>query len=105
MLRTNMRGLLILSALLVITVPAQAADAVSFYRQGLLTYEKGDTESVRESIGYFRRAIEENPYYFHAWRDLGIAYHKLGYYILAKTALERALANLPDHTEANLAYS
>jgi len=90
---------------LFISVPMAAADAVDYYRQGLRSFEKGDTESLRASVGYFRRALETNPYYFHAWRDLGIAYHRLGYYALAKSALEKALANLPDHTEANLAYS
>ena len=107
MLRKNMRAVLILSALFFISAPvfAPAVEAVDFYRQGLRSFERGDTESVRESIGYFRRAVEANPYYFHAWRDLGIAYYKLGYFSLAKTALEKSLANLPDHIEANLAYS
>jgi tetratricopeptide (TPR) repeat protein len=86
-------------------MPAAALEAVDYYRQGLQSFEQGDVESLRASVGYFRRAIEANPYYFHAWRDLGIAYHKLGYYPLAKTAFEKALSNLPDHIEANMAYA
>ena len=52
-----MRLILSLCITLFVSVPIAATDAVNFYRQGLRSFEKGDTESVRESIGFFRRAI------------------------------------------------
>ena len=81
------------------------ADAVAWYRQGLRAFERGDSESIRASLGLFRKAVEENPYFFRAWRSLGLAYHRLGYYRLAGPALEKALEQQPHHTEANLAYA
>lgn len=99
------RRVILAGLLLCATLTVLSADAVSWYRQGLRAFERGDSESVRQSLGYFRRAVEENPYYFRAWRSLGLAYHRLGYYRLARPALEKALEQQPDHIEASLAYA
>lgn len=81
------------------------ANAVESYRKGLHAFEEGDADNTRRAISWFRRAVEENPYYFKAWRSLGLAYHRMEYYRLARPALEKALEQQADHVEANLAYA
>lgn len=87
--------------LAMLALPA-AAGAPAQYRLGMEEYDKGDSVSIGNSVTYFKRALDINPYYFQALKGIGMAYFRLDHHSLAVEHLTRALRQKPGDPEANL---
>ncbi len=82
--------------------PVLNAGALAKYKRGLIQYEKGNTSGLKKAVNFFKKALEDNPYFFRALRHLGITYVKLEHYNLARKFLQKALYQQPDNIETNL---
>ena len=73
--------------------------SVSPYQYGKQALEMGDYQRAIPSLQDAVRAVPENP---HTWRELGIAYYRLGEYAEALANLERAYHMNPVNAKAVL---
>ena len=63
-----------------------------FYQEGVKTYEQGN---IGGSVVLFKSALEQDPTYFEARRELGIAYLYSGKLAQAETELQKAHRQQP----------
>jgi len=75
-------------------------------RRPQLLYERGCRAGkegrLDEAVAYLRQAIEADPRFAAAWRELGVTLYRQGEFRAAIVAYEKVLALEPDHLDTHL---
>ena len=85
-------------AVVLVVGVAQPAMANWLFREGLVARSAGDE---RHALDYFRRVVQMDPDRMEAWRQAGLAAHRLGNLDAAVAAFRRAHQLMPDYADLN----
>lgn len=93
------------AVILLFPVWLTAAAPLQQYRAGVRHMEKKTAAGNRLAVQQFLTALQSNPYFFKALRNLGKVYFRMEQYHRAKKMIQRALQQQPADTETNLFYA
>jgi membrane associated rhomboid family serine protease len=98
------RGAILAAAFLVCTASGIAVRHVSYTKElghdlayrGYVALEKGDDQ---RAVVLYEQAVAIDPHQFDWWKNLAIAYHRVGRTAEARDAFSRAAALKPEHPD------